>query len=382
MSVTAYSLIMALLWFSMFIFLGTLLQRKTGAALCCHLAPLLIMLALTVFRLAVPIELPFTQVITSKVILPGIEQFFFEPWVRFGAFTASGFQLLLWAWVLGALRQGVRLCLRIYRDSRAWRGVSGVSCPDAQRCLERLLAQRGRQRVKLCVSPEVPTPMLVGLLQPAILLPQEAAGLSDGELEYILTHELTHLAHRDLWVKLLVRLLCCLLWWNPLVYLFQRNLDEALEYRCDLAVTKGLAKSEREAYLQSIITAMRRIKKKAVSQETALQASLIGVSEGGRLNQRFNLVLAQGSPQKRFPKAAFAAALLVIFFFSYAAVVQPAYEPPASDMQYEIKITAENSYILKTSDGSYYLTYKGERVAELAPVLLADRPYCCLSIQE
>ena len=58
---------------------------------------------------------------------------------------------------------------------------------------------------------------------------------SDQELYCALLHELFHFYHRDAWIKLLVQLLCSLLWWNPLMYLFQRDVTQTLELHCDAA---------------------------------------------------------------------------------------------------------------------------------------------------
>ena len=65
--------------------------------------------------------------------------------------------------------------------------------------------------------------MLVGFFRPTILLPSEH--LPDSDARYILAHELTHFRRRDLWKKFLVNMIQCIHWFNPIVYLLNRDFD-------------------------------------------------------------------------------------------------------------------------------------------------------------
>jgi protocatechuate 3,4-dioxygenase beta subunit len=87
---------------------------------------------------------------------------------------------------------------------------------------------------RLLVSSAVPTPMILALTRPRLLLP---AGqyIPAGEIDWttIFTHELAHAARGDGWSRLCVQLVTIVLPLSPLVWLAQRAFFEACEDACD-----------------------------------------------------------------------------------------------------------------------------------------------------
>ena len=71
-------------------------------------------------------------------------------------------------------------------------------------------------------------------------------------------HEYTHFLNHDTAVKLLVTLYCIIFWWNPVVYLLQKDLEQTLELKCDRAIAQTLNAQERTAYLRAILSAMKQ----------------------------------------------------------------------------------------------------------------------------
>ncbi len=65
--------------------------------------------------------------------------------------------------------------------------------------------------------------------------------LHRAELRYVLLHEYTHFLNHDTVVKLLVTLFCIIFWWNPVVYLLQKDLEQNLEIKCDLSLHEHCA---------------------------------------------------------------------------------------------------------------------------------------------
>ncbi|BAL00426.1 hypothetical protein OBV_32270 [Oscillibacter valericigenes Sjm18-20] len=377
-----YSFFMAVLWFSVFILIGTVLQRKTSLVICGQLLPLILLLVLTVFRLVAPIETSFAHIVGSTSFYPWLQAVLREPWFTVGGKPVPCMYVLLGIWTGGSVALCLRLCLRLFRDSRTVKAITSVECQDMAQYLKELRpTHRRNQKVKLIISSAVSTPMLVGLIRPRILLPQMCVNLPEQELLGILSHELTHLSNGDLWTKLFVRVLCCLMWWNPCVYLLQKDLDSILEYKCDLAVTKNMRDGEKVAYLQTVLAVLSRMEKLPLSNvHQTLQTGFCGIPEETILKQRFQLVLHQGHQRRRIPTAVFIVMLLALFTASYSVVLQPVSQPPAEDLIGEIYITFETSYILAKSDGTYYLVYEGEPLQQLLPDMLRSRPFCNLTI--
>lgn len=94
-------------------------------------------------------------------------------------------------------------------------------------------------------------PMLTGLFRPILLLPQQA--LDAQQMRFVLLHELTHFKRRDLWYKWFAFLVNALHWFNPLIYLAVRQINEECEISCDLAVTAHMDEAEKAGYMGTIL---------------------------------------------------------------------------------------------------------------------------------
>ena len=90
--------------------------------------------------------------------------------------------------------------------------------------------------------------------KPMILLPANIADtLTDAQLACALRHELTHYRRRDHLLMLLLRLLTCVYWFNPIVWLMKRELMKDMETACDSAVTARLNGTERREYAMTLL---------------------------------------------------------------------------------------------------------------------------------
>lgn len=97
------------------------------------------------------------------------------------------------------------------------------------------------------------SPMLVGFTNNTIWLPNNA--YREEELNMILKHELVHLKRKDLWYKAFVLLVSSIHWFNPLFYLFAKELDNLCEHACDEEVVKNSDIQLRKTYSQTILHA-------------------------------------------------------------------------------------------------------------------------------
>ncbi len=90
---------------------------------------------------------------------------------------------------------------------------------------------------RLYACPGIDGPFLAGLVRPDIYLPADhAETFSPDALRAVLAHELAHAERHDTRWTLASRLLCALLWPQPLLWLLCRTLDHVSEDACDLAV--------------------------------------------------------------------------------------------------------------------------------------------------
>ncbi|WP_322176532.1 M56 family metallopeptidase [Acutalibacter caecimuris] len=100
---------------------------------------------------------------------------------------------------------------------------AGIRHEYAERILETVKAQAPRRLdVPVRVYKQgLDLPIGTGLIHPQICLSNNE--YEPKELYYILKHEYTHFCNRDLQIKFLVHMYCCLFWWNPVVWLLKKG---------------------------------------------------------------------------------------------------------------------------------------------------------------
>ncbi len=86
----------------------------------------------------------------------------------------------------------------------------------------------------------------LGTIKPVIVLQKEYA---EGDLYWILKHEMMHIVRMDLWVKRLLEFVCCLHWFNPLIYILNRKIRYLCETACDESVIRGCTEEECQTYI-------------------------------------------------------------------------------------------------------------------------------------
>ncbi len=117
---------------------------------------------------------------------------------------------------------------------RMWHHALRESMP----CDEPLILERYGQivrhfRLREKCAPQIrygKRSMLIGILHPIIVL-DSSSDASDYPL--VLVHELNHYRQKDNLILLLSNVLCCLMWFNPLIWISRNALRDDLEILCD-----------------------------------------------------------------------------------------------------------------------------------------------------
>ncbi|HBL6550456.1 TPA: peptidase M56 [Clostridioides difficile] len=110
--------------------------------------------------------------------------------------------------------------------------------------------------IKLRYTYEVANPSCFGLFEKYILLPPHDYSLE--ELNWILRHELTHYKSKDLYIRYLILFLKCVYWFNPLVYLLDRVVENICEMHCDETVLKDYGLEDRQSYAMTVVNSIER----------------------------------------------------------------------------------------------------------------------------
>lgn len=99
---------------------------------------------------------------------------------------------------------------------------------------------------RLLVSPELSSPVLAGLRHTGLYLTEEE--YDPEELKFILSHELTHYRHGDLWYKMLLMMVNTIYWFNPALYWMRSEAEKDIENLCDSRVVENYTKEEQMRY--------------------------------------------------------------------------------------------------------------------------------------
>jgi GWxTD domain-containing protein len=196
-------------------------------------------------------------------------------------------------------------------------GVRLAPAPWPARMAE-LAARLGiRRTVQLMESCLTEVPVMTGYLRPVVLLPVGMlAGLPTEQVEYILIHELAHVARRDYLVSLLQGVVEALLFYHPAVWWVSTTIRAEREHCCDDAVV-SLAGDAR-GYAAALVN---------LEQARVLEPAL--AATGGSLTRRVRRLLRQPVPQSMAAPLSAMGLALVLMGVALAAN-DPQQVPPPS----------------------------------------------------
>ena len=141
--------------------------------------------------------------------------------------------LVILAYLGGLAMVGSRLLAGLWMLHRWTRRAEEVTCPEWLAAFERVRwLVPNAESVRLLSSGEVNSPLSWGWRHPVILVDPDTLGQPE-DAEAILAHEAAHIARRDWPVLMLSRLAATLFWFNPLVWLLEREVVQQAEEAAD-----------------------------------------------------------------------------------------------------------------------------------------------------
>jgi len=111
----------------------------------------------------------------------------------------------------------------------------------------------GFKELPVLVTSAVTSPMLVGIIRPMILLPDR--DIPKWQLKDTLKHETAHYRRWDIPAKWAVELCCAIYWFNPLMPMLRRQMNESCERACDEYVVRDMSEKERKLYIRTLVEA-------------------------------------------------------------------------------------------------------------------------------
>ena len=141
-----------------------------------------------------------------------------------------------------------------------------------------------KANVGLFHNPLISSPMLIGFFQPCILMPDSELG--EKELSYIFMHELIHYKQKDMFYKWMIQIVVCIHWFNPFVYLLEKEVNQSCELSCDEKVIVLLDDKQRREYGDMLISFLK------LSNPCTNSLASVTLSEGAKqIKERLGAIM-------------------------------------------------------------------------------------------
>ncbi len=154
-------------------------------------------------------------------------------------------------WAAGVLVCAVFFSLAYWK---CWKEFQ-TSLPVGNNFTENWLSvHQQRRRISIRQSDRFSAPLTYGVLHPVILMPISTKWENTDSLEYVLAHEYVHIRRFDSIRKLVLIVVLCVHWFNPLVWVMYILANRDIELSCDEAVVRFFGENTKAAYARALIS--------------------------------------------------------------------------------------------------------------------------------
>lgn len=319
-------------------------------------------------RIFLPIEFPGIQIILRDYTVYAA---LIEPLIQYDNVHNVHYpSIIAWtiisAWIAGVVILSIR-ALVVQKIFKKYLLANGDYSTDEERAVFIEVARdvlKSDKNVSLRKTDAIDGTFVIGLIHQTVFIPD--IEYTENELRMMLRHECMHIKNKDLWIKLLVQIYCCIFWWNPFAYLLKKDLDLTLEMKCDLNTTESFSDKEKILYVETL-------HKHSVSQNQknvpfVVSAELVDNKKKDRLLERVKKLLAE-QPNKAkqiLVNTLVAILFLLIFASSFIFIWQPNFrEDELEEEYYELAedgeiVDGEDAYLVNNKDGTY--TFYAENI--------------------
>ena len=235
----------------------------------------------------------------------------------------------------------IKTIMYLYVKARVKRTSFVIQSEAWTTAFENIKGIYSNENVLLLGSNDVRSPFTVGILHKFIVIPAVMINALDGEeLNFILSHECYHASRNDVGRKVLMIILNCLNWFNPLFYFLKDNLSSWMEIACDEAVTENFNSSQKKKYASLIIKSLELEK---INNNNRLYFICFGSNNVKYYKRRIIEIMREKNKNNLFYKKFFVTSL-AIFSLTCSNVVAKAADGPVN------QLFSENISILDSNE--------------------------------
>ena len=138
--------------------------------------------------------------------------------------------------LIGSVLIFTYLVIKIYKFHTVMKGSTLI---DNTLCEKKIREFGLKRKVRIYINNNFKTPLTFGILRPKIIL-QDHILADEKLLDHVLIHELMHIKKFHILLNHLVNIVACLYWYNPLLWLSLKYIDQDIEINCDKLVVQQL----------------------------------------------------------------------------------------------------------------------------------------------
>jgi len=226
-----------------------------------------------------PVIVPVTELIPADTTIQPVEVIpapYTAPATPAGAFL-SGKTYVFFVWLVGVGILSGWLIIRLSNLRHQHLKDKQSNLPER---LEYLLVSTARKlglkkTPQVILTNKVCCPAVFGIFRPVLLMPADKLqNMTLQDAENIFLHELAHIKRGDLFVHAVYMILQIAYWFNPLLWLIRKNLQNLRELCCDATVAR-LLKEKTIGYRQTLLETARQL----LAEPVAPGLGLLGLFE-------------------------------------------------------------------------------------------------------
>ncbi|MEN8127328.1 MAG: M56 family metallopeptidase [Planctomycetota bacterium] len=173
----------------------------------------------------------------------------------------------MFTWLVGVIVLSTWLIIRLTGLRRqhinGWHGQAKLDRGLPKRFYTQLEEVAKRLKLKrvprVILTDKVACPAVFGIFRPVLLMPAEKfKNMSTQDTEHILLHELAHIKRGDLLVHAVYMMLQIAYWFNPLLWLARRPMQNLRELCCDATVAR-LLRDKTVHYRETLLETARQL---------------------------------------------------------------------------------------------------------------------------
>lgn len=317
-------------------------------------------IAFILLRTLLPINFPFTISIYFEKLLSPLQSILN---LHIRNSPLSVFDIVLVLWLVVSFYKLTKLIFQYIQYPRYLKPFL-LKDWNSYPPLKNILDKNTSPSLQVAIVPVPCSPAITGLHRPILVLPNQP--FSKEELTYIITHEIKHYTNHDLWLKLILNIVTCFHWYNPLIHVLNRKLILAFELSNDEILVRNYTKEQKLCYAECILKASKLHNHQADKFSTLAFTN----TNDSSLAQRIHFILSDDFKNSLYKKNV--TLLLHSFLIGSILFLSLIFVPehtsiPESIEQSTMAISPDNAYLLESS-GEYLLYVDGKYIIKFSDI--------------